>query len=190
MLFILAIVNLVRKRSSQKPLKLAGLSFLVLMVSFIGFGCTADDATVYEAGPSETTPIATPAIFSTPNPTPTLTPQPTPVPKLSATPKPTPSPAPTSTPAPTPTPTLTPEPTLTPAGNHSNTSSNNNFDTYNNSEQQQTTDTFVLNTSSMKIHYPSCRSVPKIKPQNYATSSESLAELKAQGYTTCGICFK
>lgn len=66
----------------------------------------------------------------------------------------------------------------------------NNFNTYNNEEQQQTADNYVLNTRSHKIHYPHCSSVPKIAPQNYATSSLSLAELQAQDYTTCGICFK
>lgn len=64
-----------------------------------------------------------------------------------------------------------------------------NFNTYNNTEQQQTFDPFVLNTSTHKIHYPGCRDVPKIAPQNYSTSSQSLDELKAQGYTTCGHCF-
>lgn len=65
-----------------------------------------------------------------------------------------------------------------------------NFDTYNNTEQQQTTASYVLNNSSKKIHYPSCSSVPKIAPQNYATSNQTVNELTAQGYTTCGICFK
>lgn len=64
-----------------------------------------------------------------------------------------------------------------------------NFNTYDNVEQQKTSDTFVLNTGRHKIHYPSCRDVPKIAPQNYSTSSLSLDELKAQGYTTCGHCF-
>lgn len=66
----------------------------------------------------------------------------------------------------------------------------NNFDTYNNVEQQQTTANYVLNTSSQKIHHPSCSTVPKIAPQNYATSNQSVEELIAQGYSTCGICFK
>ncbi len=65
-----------------------------------------------------------------------------------------------------------------------------NFNTYDNAEQQQTTATYVLNTSSHKIHYPSCSSVKKIAPHNYSTSSLSLEELKSQGYSTCGICFK
>lgn len=68
--------------------------------------------------------------------------------------------------------------------------SNNNFDTYNNAEQQQTVANYVLNNNTKKIHYPSCSSVPKIAPHNYATSSQTVEELIAQVYTTCGICFK
>lgn len=72
-------------------------------------------------------------------------------------------------------------------GNDDNTY---NFNLYNTPEQQQTTETWVLNTSSMKIHHPGCSSVPSIKPENYAVSSKSLQELMAMGYTTCGRCFK
>lgn len=75
------------------------------------------------------------------------------------------------------------------SGGNGGTGNGDNFNTYDNTEQQQTTASFVLNTSSHKIHYPSCRDVPKIAPQNYSTSSQSLDELKAQGYTTCGHCF-
>ena len=88
--------------------------------------------------------------------------------------------------------TTTPE-ASTDIPNANPTAANNteyNFDTYNNTEQQQTTASYVLNNSSKKIHYPSCRSVPKIAPQNYATSNQTVNELIAQGYTTCGICFK
>lgn len=66
----------------------------------------------------------------------------------------------------------------------------NNFNTYNNVDQQNTTDSYVLNTDSKKIHYPNCEYVKKIAPQNYSTSNLSVNELKGQGYTTCGICFK
>ena len=66
----------------------------------------------------------------------------------------------------------------------------NNFNTYNNADQQNTTDSYVLNTDSKKIHYPNCEYVKKIAPQNYRTSNLSVNELKGQGYTTCGICFK
>ncbi len=77
------------------------------------------------------------------------------------------------------------------SSNPSSSSGNaNNFNLYNNPEQQQTTETWVLNTSRMKIHYPSCSSVAQISPENYAVSSQSLQELMAMGYTTCGRCFK
>lgn len=71
-----------------------------------------------------------------------------------------------------------------------NNNNENNFNTYDNTEQQQTTATYVLNNNTRKIHYPSCSSVPKIAPHNYATSSQTVEELIAQGYSTCGICFK
>lgn len=73
-------------------------------------------------------------------------------------------------------------------GNSSGNGSN--FNTYNNPEQQNTEAAYVLNTNTMKIHHPTCKSVKKIAPQNYSTSNSSLDELKSQGYTTCGNCFK
>lgn len=42
---------------------------------------------------------------------------------------------------------------------------------------------------SMAIFPAKCSSVPKIAPHNYATSNQTLEELIALGYTTCGICF-
>lgn len=74
--------------------------------------------------------------------------------------------------------------------NSSASGDGDNFNTYDNAEQQQTTETYVLNTSSLKIHHPSCKDVKKIAPQNYSTSSLSLDELQSQGYSTCGHCFK
>ena len=50
------------------------------------------------------------------------------------------------------------------------------------------TQTYVLNKNTKKIHYPSCSSVAKIKPKNYAESNKSVSELMAQGYSPCGIC--
>lgn len=64
----------------------------------------------------------------------------------------------------------------------------NNFNTYNNQEQTKTDDKWVLNTNTKKIHYPNCRDVPKIAPQNYSTSNAEESELLNQGYTTCGHC--
>ena len=47
---------------------------------------------------------------------------------------------------------------------------------------------WVLNTNTKKIHYPSCSSASKIAAKNYATSSESIASLKAKGYEPCKNC--
>ncbi len=80
--------------------------------------------------------------------------------------------------------------TAEPAVNPTGTSRNNNFNTYDNAAQQQTDDSYVLNTSSMKIHHKTCDSVKKIAPQNYSTSNASVDELIGQGYSRCGICFK
>lgn len=63
-----------------------------------------------------------------------------------------------------------------------------NFNTYDNSAQQDTEDKWVLNTSTMKIHYPSCSQVKKIAPQNYSTSNEDKDSLIARGYSMCGRC--
>lgn len=65
-----------------------------------------------------------------------------------------------------------------------------NFNTYDNAEQQNTTELWVLNTNTNRIHYPSCKDVKRIAPQNYATSSASLDDLINQGYIKCGNCFK
>lgn len=72
----------------------------------------------------------------------------------------------------------------------SGTGNENNFYTWNNTEQQQTTAQHILNTKSLKIHYPSCREVPKIAPQNYLESNESIDALFQNGYTYCGVCHK
>ena len=63
-----------------------------------------------------------------------------------------------------------------------------NFDLYDNPEQQRTSDTYVLNTSTKKIHFPTCRDVKKIAPENYATTSMPIGELEAQKYKRCGHC--
>lgn len=70
------------------------------------------------------------------------------------------------------------------------TGNGDNFYTYDNPEQQRTEDQWVLNTKSMKIHYPTCKEVKKIAPQNYGTSNLSKSELILQGYSTCGVCHR
>ncbi len=207
---VMALINVIRKRRPKRPLISAGISAVVLVISFAGVGVTAEpasrngpglDSAGIEALAPDTTPNIVMAAASSPptakpensTPVPTLVPTqaPTPVPTQAPTPVPTPEPTPVPTQAPTPEPT--PVPAETPVNQGTGTGSqDNNFNTYDNADQQNTTDTYVLNINpkSMKIHYPSCRSVPKIAPQNYSTSSESLEELKARGFTTCGICFK
>ena len=227
---VMALINVIRKRRPKRPLISAGISAVVLVISFAGVGVTAEPASRNGPGldsagiealapdttpnivmaaasspptakPENSTPVPTlvPTQAPTPVPTQAPTPVPTPEPTQAPTPVPTPEPTPVPTQAPTPVPTPepTPEPTPVPAETPVNQgtgtgSQDNNFNTYDNADQQNTTDTYVLNINpkSMKIHYPSCRSVPKIAPQNYSTSSESLEELKARGFTTCGICFK
>lgn len=54
--------------------------------------------------------------------------------------------------------------------------------------QEGTEASYVLNTSSMRFHLPSCDSVPTIKAKNKATSDKSRDELIAEGYKPCGSC--
>lgn len=151
------------------------------------------------------TPEPTKVPTETPKPTATLQPtamptsQPTEAPKqtLSPTETPkqqtekTPEPQVIENPAPQSAEVSKPQSTESSSNNNADSGSNGNaFNTYDNPEQQQTEATYVLNTSTMKIHHPSCKSVKKIAPHNYATSNASLEELKVQNYTTCGNCFK
>lgn len=152
-------------------------------------------------------PTSQPTISPTPQPTDSPTPQPTATPTLPPTEKPqlaplpveaqefqtekTPEPQTITEPTSQPITTSNTQSVVTSSGGNSGTGTGeSNFNTYNNPEQQQTSDTYVLNTSRHKIHHPSCASVAKIAPKNYATSNSSIAELEAQGYTTCGNCFK
>ena len=53
-------------------------------------------------------------------------------------------------------------------------------------EHEQTVE-YILNTSSKKIHKPTCNDVKKIKPENYSTTTEADYYL-SNGYTNCGHC--
>lgn len=64
----------------------------------------------------------------------------------------------------------------------------NNFYAHDNPGQQDTSSTYVLNTSTMVFHRPSCRDVRRIAPQNYATTNRSRASLLADGWQGCGHC--
>lgn len=48
---------------------------------------------------------------------------------------------------------------------------------------------YILNTSSKKIHKPTCGNAATISPANRKETSETLEELLDKGYTTCGNCF-
>lgn len=63
---------------------------------------------------------------------------------------------------------------------------NAGFNSYDEPEQQNTVE-YVLNTSTMKFHKPSCSSVKKIKPENYATI-DSRDKAINSGYEPCGKC--
>lgn len=48
--------------------------------------------------------------------------------------------------------------------------------------------TYVLNTNTMKFHYPDCPSAGKISDKNRQDSNASREELLAEGYSPCGNC--
>lgn len=48
--------------------------------------------------------------------------------------------------------------------------------------------TYVLNTNTMRFHLPDCPSVPDIKPKNRKEISGSHDEVIRMGYTPCGRC--
>ena len=80
--------------------------------------------------------------------------------------EPTPTPTPTPTPVPTAEPTPTPVPTPAPAPVY----------------------TYVLNTHTMKFHYPDCSSVEDIKASNKAFYEGTRDEVIARGFDPCGRC--
>ena len=48
--------------------------------------------------------------------------------------------------------------------------------------------TYVLNTNTMRFHYPSCSGAANIAEHNKETVHSSREELMKQGYAPCGIC--
>lgn len=48
--------------------------------------------------------------------------------------------------------------------------------------------TYVLNTNTMKFHYPSCSSVASMAEHNKQEVHTSREELIRQGYAPCGVC--
>ena len=48
--------------------------------------------------------------------------------------------------------------------------------------------TYVLNTNTMKFHYPSCESVKETSDKNKVTYTGKRSKIIAEGYTPCGSC--
>lgn len=48
--------------------------------------------------------------------------------------------------------------------------------------------TYILNTRSMRFHYPDCESVPTINEHNREATDATREELIAAGYQPCGSC--
>jgi len=55
-------------------------------------------------------------------------------------------------------------------------------------EETQHQTTYILNTNSMKFHYPSCGSADDIKDSNKSTFTGTRDDLLARGYDPCGRC--
>lgn len=47
---------------------------------------------------------------------------------------------------------------------------------------------YVLNTNTMRFHYPDCRSVPEISQRNREDVFASRDELLDRGFKSCGNC--
>ena len=56
------------------------------------------------------------------------------------------------------------------------------------SEEEPAEQTYVLNTNTMKFHYPSCPSVGQMSERNKAEYTGSRDDLIEQGYSPCGRC--
>lgn len=48
--------------------------------------------------------------------------------------------------------------------------------------------TYVLNTNTMKFHYPDCRSVKQMKDKNRLIEETTREDLIERGYDPCGNC--
>lgn len=48
---------------------------------------------------------------------------------------------------------------------------------------------YVLNTSTMKAHYPSCRDVDRMDPENRWDYYGTVEDIQSMGYSSCGHCY-
>lgn len=116
-------------------------------------------------------------------PTESITEEPTEKPTERPTEKPTKKPTerPTGKPTEAPTKKPTTAPTQPPQINTSAPVEDNDTNDY--AEYS-----YVLNNNSFKFHYPDCRSVKKISPNNIEYYVGTRENLLSRGYSPCGIC--
>lgn len=85
------------------------------------------------------------------------------------TPEPTPTPTLESMPTPAPEPTPTPEPVVV-------------------EEQKPIEQYYIINTNTGKFHYPTCRSIKRMKDKNKLEFTGTRDDVLARGYSPCMIC--
>lgn len=74
-------------------------------------------------------------------------------------------------------------------GNNTASDSQSESSTSSQTQQSENSDySYVLNTSSKKIHTPDCSAVPSISQKNIEYSDKSLQQLESEGYEPCGLC--
>lgn len=56
------------------------------------------------------------------------------------------------------------------------------------SNSDMTNAKYILNTNTLKFHYPSCSSVEAMNEENKESYSGTKVELIAKGYSPCGRC--
>lgn len=66
--------------------------------------------------------------------------------------------------------------------------SSNASDTSGTLSGKNSSTTYVLNTNTMKFHYPSCESVQDMSSRNRENTTKSRSELISDGYEPCGRC--
>ena len=183
---IVAAIFFFVKKDKKKGIIFSCITVLsiIAMLFFMSQGNSTDNS-------SNKNNVVSPSAINieTESPKPSVTPEDTQTEKPSEEPTSTVESTPTTEPTQTvnPTPAPTTEPTQEPVAQETEQPQEQIQQVQ---EQQTESNNWVLNTSSNKIHYPSCSDVKKIKPDNYATSDSSLDELLAEGYSKCGHCFK
>lgn len=90
-------------------------------------------------------------------------------PGFAPTPEPTPTPTLESMPTPAPEPTPTPEPVVV-------------------EEQKPIEQYYIINTNTGKFHYPTCRSIKRMKDKNKLEFTGTRDDVLARGYSPCMIC--